>query len=506
MKTILVIEDEEPIRTNILDLLDAEGFEGIGAANGAQGLEAIRCNTPDLVLCDIMMPVLDGIALLERVRADPELAALPIILLTARADRSDLREGMSKGADDYVTKPYTREELLDAIYSRLQRQEAVASTRTPQKSHKATRESAPIRKRLERQTMIVRSEAMRAVQLEAESAAQSPISVLLLGETGSGKEVLAYEIHRRSPRAEGPFVPLNCAALSPTLLESELFGHEKGAYTGADQAQPGLFEMAHGGTIFLDEIGELAPSIQVKLLRVLEDKVVTRVGGRQPRQVDVRLISATHRDLPAEIDAEKFRQDLYYRINGMTLDIPSLRDRRAEIAPLSEHFCQKQCNALERSPIAISPEALAILERYDYPGNVRELKNIIERAVVLCRGDTIEPEHLPPSLRGEAPASRGHKTPNPPPRTGQRPPTEESASDHPDDAPPSSEPTSRVDALAQDIEALEKQRVLAALEECRWNQTKAAGVLGISRRTIINKMKKYGIDGPRKRRTKSRES
>jgi DNA-binding NtrC family response regulator len=512
MKTILVIEDDEGIRSNILDLLEAEGFDGIGAADGAQGLAEARRAAPDLIVCDIMMPVLDGLALLERVRADPELTATPFILLTARADRSDVRTGMSKGADDYVSKPFTREELLDAIHMRLRRREVVASTQTPQGAGKAPSErNAPLSKRRQRHTAIVRSDAMRSVYLEAERAAQSPISVLLLGETGVGKEVLAYDVHRRSPRCDGPFVPLNCAALSPTLLESELFGHEKGSFTGAAQAQPGLFEMAHGGTVFLDEIGELDPAIQVKLLRVLEDKLVLRVGSRQPRQVDVRFVSATNRDLESEVAAGRFRQDLFFRLNGITLEIPALRERRAEIAPLSEHFCQLASDAQGRSAISITPQALALLEKHEYPGNVRELKNIIDRAVALCRGDAIELEHLPPGLRGEGRAAVRRTTPMPNDAKAQRHSDEghraeahraEAHASPADEMPQRGQPESSrsLDELRDDMAELDKRRIVAALDQCAGNQTKAAQLLGISRRTLVSRLDTYDLPRPRKDR------
>ncbi|KYF53572.1 Fis family transcriptional regulator, partial [Sorangium cellulosum] len=245
---------------------------------------------------------------------------------------------------------------------------------------------------------VLRDPAMRALYEQAYRAAPGRISVLLLGETGTGKEVLAQAIHRRSSaaRARGPFLGLNCAALSESLLESELFGHEKGAFTGAVQARPGLFEAADGGTVFLDEVGELPQATQVKLLRVLEEHQVMRVGGRVPRSIDVRFLSATHRDLEAEVARGAFRQDLYFRLNGVTFTIPPLRQRIADIAPLAELFAARACAAFERSQIpAISGEVLALLERYPWPGNIRELRNVMERAVMLCAGDRLLPEHLP---------------------------------------------------------------------------------------------------------------
>ena len=260
--------------------------------------------------------------------------------------------------------------------------------------------------RAEARGAVIKVPAMRALYEQAALAARGIISVLLLGETGVGKEVLARAIHDRSPRAKGPFLGLNCAALSESLLESELFGHEKGAFTGALQSRPGLFEAAEGGTVFLDEIGELPPAVQVKLLRVIEERQVLRVGGRTPRAIDVRFLSATNRDLEAEAARGAFRQDLYFRLDGITLRIPPLRQRVAEIADLARLFLDRAAAQLDLTrPLGLSDEALAVLERHDWPGNVRELRNVIERAAVLCGGNTIVPLHFPAGLGGPKAAS-----------------------------------------------------------------------------------------------------
>jgi two-component system, NtrC family, response regulator AtoC len=470
LKTILVIEDEEAIRANILDLLEAEGFIAVGTGDGASGLSEARRLQPDVIVCDIMMPVVDGLTLLERVRGEPRLKATPFIFLTARAERADVRAGMSHGADDYVTKPFTRRDLLDAIYTRLERHDAMAGPHRPARVPPTSR--TPMQDRLDRQALIVRSATMKALYDQADQVAQTPISVLILGDTGAGKEVLAYEIHRRSPRCNAPFVPLNCAALSPTLLESELFGHEKGAFTGAGQSQPGLLETAHEGTVFLDEIGELSPDIQVKLLRVIEDKLVTRVGSRRPREVDVRFISATNRDLEAEVAKGAFRRDLYFRLNGVSFEIPPLRTRREEIGPLAEHFVRLACDAVARPPLVLAPDTLRALEAYDFPGNVRELKNVIDRAVALCRDATIRPYHLPDTLMAY---------------------TEEVSIEEDLLAPPSP-----FDRLRTDMAKLERERIVEALTLCGGNQTKAADLLGISRRTLVSRLDTYGLPRPRK--------
>jgi len=492
MKTILVIEDDEAIRTNILDLLDAEGFDGLGAEDGSEGLELARRHAPDVILCDIMMPSLDGHAVLERLRADPDLAPTPFIFITARADRDDQRKGMIQGADDYITKPFERAELLEAIYARLQRQKVVQDHAPKSEPISSGRATAP--KRSKRHTAIVRSPAMQKLYAEAEAVARSPLSVLLLGQTGTGKDVLAYEIHRRSRRAEGPFVPINCGAIQKTLVESTLFGHVTGAFTGAKD-RPGLFEEAHGGTVFLDEVGELDLDTQVKLLRVLEDKVVKRLGSSQEREVDVRFVAATNRDLAEAVRQGTFREDLYYRLNGIALGIPPLSERKAEIGPLAEHFCQRACEELGRSSISVSPEALEVLEAHDFPGNVRELKNIIDRAVYLCRGDTLLPEHL----RLE-PSRRVASMPQPVPPEAVTQPSPGVFDPPSSDPTPDSGPVSSVEAYQAAKDELEKKRILAALEETAGNQTRAAKLLGMSRRTLVSRLDKYDIDRPRKKR------
>ena len=314
---------------------------------------------------------------------------------------------------------------------------------------------------------VVEDAGMRALYALAEKVAGSPLTVLILGETGVGKEVLAETIHQRSPRAAGPFLRLNCASLSESLLESELFGHEAGAFTGAVRAKPGLLHAAEGGTVFLDEVGELPPGFQVKLLRVLEDRKVTRVGGLKPYKIDLRFIAATNRDLEAEVKRGAFRQDLFFRLAGMTLVVPPLRERPGEVRGLCELFITRASEALGRRPPRLSPGALHRLERHPWPGNVRELRNVIERALVLCAGSELTEEHLPPAPRG---------TPAPPAAPGVEP------------AP-----------LRGEIESLERQRILDMLARCGGNQTEAARQLGISRRTMVSRLGDYGVPRPRKR-------
>jgi DNA-binding NtrC family response regulator len=299
--------------------------------------------------------------------------------------------------------------------------------------------------------------------------ANTAIGVLILGETGVGKEVMARALHARSQRAERPFVPIHCAALSPALFESELFGHEKGAFTSALTAKPGLLETADGGTVFLDEIGELPEAIQVKLLRVLEDHVVLRVGGVRPIQLDVRFVAATHRDLEAEVERGRFRSDLYFRLSGVTVVVPPLRHRRDEIEGLARTFCEDAAARAGRPAPALSPEALAALESYAWPGNIRELRNMIERATALCDGAVIEPDDLPlDKIAATLPLPAARRSPAPAP--------------------------ARIDDEA------EKARIIAALAQCKGNQTRAASLLGYSLRKLVYLMTRYELPRPRKRK------
>ncbi|EYF08622.1 sigma54 specific transcriptional regulator, Fis family [Chondromyces apiculatus DSM 436] len=345
---------------------------------------------------------------------------------------------------------------------------------------------------------IVRDDAMVKLYALAERVAGAPLSVLLLGETGSGKEVLAEHIHRRSPRANGPFLRLNCAALSESLLESELFGHEKGAFTSAVRSKPGLLETAEKGTVFLDEVGELPASIQVKLLRVLEDRQVMRVGGLHPRPIDVRFVSATNRDLAAEVKKGTFREDLFFRLNGIALLIPPLRARLGEIEPLVSTFAARAAAALGRRAPTIAAETVAALKDHRWPGNVRELRNVIDRAVVLSGGDTVMPEHLlldsgatvtPPPAPVAPAASAAAVIASAP--TVPYDPSLDAGTPHPD-----------LDAggdLRAQLGDLEKRRILDALEKCAGNQTQAAALLGMPRRTFVARLTAYGIPRPRKR-------
>jgi DNA-binding NtrC family response regulator len=459
MNKILVIEDDDAVRSNVLDLLEAEGFEGLGASDGKRGVELAVQQLPDLVICDVGMPGIDGYEVFEILSAQPATAVIPFIFLSARAERADVRRGMALGADDYLTKPFTRAELLDSIRVRLKRRRNGDSQHPPASTAPPASSSAPAAQSSDAE--------MQRLYEQLERVAKGPISVLILGETGVGKEVLAERIHLRSGRS-GRFVPVNCAALTESLLESELFGHEKGAFTGAIATKQGLFEAADGGTLFLDEVGELPPATQVKLLRVLEERKVMRVGGRVAHSVDVRFISATHRDVEREAESGAFRSDLYYRLNGITLHVPPLRERKADIARLAQEFIATGGRAMQRRPPRLSSAALEVLLAYGWPGNIRELRNVIERAVLLCDQDEIRVADLP-SKMASAPAPKA--TPELDPRA----------------------------QLLQQIEEVERARVKEALARCGGNQTQAAELLGISRRTLVTRLAQYDLPRPRKR-------
>ncbi|HET7539486.1 MAG TPA: sigma-54 dependent transcriptional regulator [Polyangiaceae bacterium] len=476
-RRVLIVEDDPAIRANVLELLTEEGYEVVSAQDGADGIALAKARVPDLVVCDITLPKLDGYAVLRAIREDPAIASTPFIFLTAKAERADVRTGMSLGADDYLSKPFTAKELLDAVCIRMRRiSELLARGRAALEKDAEVAPSSHSPAFVPSDGVVVLAPNMRALYDQVARAAASSINVLVLGETGVGKEVLARAVHNLSARKAGPFVALNCAALTESLLQSELFGHEKGAFTGALQARAGLLETAAGGTVFLDEIGELPLSIQTKLLRALEDRKVLRVGARAEREIDVRFVAATNRDIEAEAEAGTFREDLFYRLNGISFTIPPLRERRAEIASLARMFLARYNAELGReTALGLSNEVVQLLENYPWPGNVRELRNAIERAAVLCSGDVLRPEHLPTRVVSG---------------TGGRP-----------SALPGLEST-REDILARarsELQGVERQRILEALEQSGGNQTRAAEALGISRRTLVYRLSELGVPRPRKR-------
>jgi two-component system NtrC family response regulator len=447
---ILIVDDETAQRELVGGFLKKQGHEVLLAGSGAEALGQVKDTRVDLVISDFKMPGMSGLELLRNVKAvNPEI---PFILVTAYGTVETAVQAMKDGAADYVTKPLDLEELQLRI-GRVGEQVRLQSAVRDLQAHLIERH------RLE--GIIGESGRMQEVLALVKRVAPSDATVLIRGESGTGKELIARALHFNSPRAAGPLVTLNCAALPEQLLESELFGHERGAFTGAVAQRKGRFELADGGSIFLDEIGDLTPALQVKLLRVLQERQFERLGGTRTLAVNVRVLAATHRDLEGAIQAGTFREDLYYRLNVVTLQIPPLRERREDIPLLLDHFLRKFARKNRREVAGLTAAARDALLRYDYPGNVRELENIVERAVLLCRGAVIDLEDLPVTLR---PGERG-----------------------PADA--------EVGRLPDLLAGIERQAIRAALERHGGIQTQAAAELGISERVLRYKIKKYGLAG-----------
>jgi len=407
---ILVIDDEPAIRGSLTKFLrDRKGHQVDAAGDGAEGWERLEAADYDLVLTDLVMPRLNGLELIERARTErPEM---PIIVLSGRAVFRDVVEAMRAGAYDFIAKPVEDLEELAAVVDRaLERRRLVAENENLRVTNLALQEALGTAAPAEQ--IVGESREFRHALKDAEVVAPTDSTVLVRGETGTGKELVARLVHRLSPRREQPLVVVNCAAIPATLIESELFGHEKGAFTGAIQRKRGRFELAHGGTIFLDEVGDIPLETQVKLLRVLQEQAFERVGGAQTLQVNVRLIAATNRDLEAMVAQKAFRADLFYRLNVFPITLPPLRQRPEDIPPLALHFARKHAARMRRQLKGIAPEALERLQAYPWPGNVRELENIIERAVILCRDGwlRVDPKGLPAGDAGAA-GGEGHPAP-----------------------------------------------------------------------------------------------
>jgi DNA-binding NtrC family response regulator len=441
---ILVVDDEVSARTALAELLRGEGYTVEVAGDGFKALGKLEEFGPDLILTDLNMPGIDGVELLRKVKeADAEL---PVVLMTAFGGVETAVAAMREGAADYLTKPLNTDELVIVLGRTIE---------TAKLRREATELRSKLKDRYSFDNIVGSSPEMQRVFKTVAQIAPSRATVLLTGESGTGKELVAAAIHHHSPRSAGPFVKLHCAALAESLLESELFGHERGAYTGADRKREGRFEQANGGTLFLDEIGEISLSTQVKLLRVLQEREFERVGGSQTMRVDVRVIAATNRDLKEMVAAGKFREDLYYRLNVINLNLPSLRQRPSDVPALAMHFL-KHFSAENDKPVkTISDAALNQIANYGWPGNVRELENVIERAVVLTDGDTVELHHLPPELeaatrRGGAPAIPGAS-----------------------------------------MDELERYAILKTMESVGGSTSRAAELLGISVRKIQYKLQEY---------------
>ena len=449
---ILIVDDEANARAALAEILREEGYTTETAADGFKALGKIEEFLPDVVLTDLKMPGLDGIGLMEK--ANESRMGATFVVMTAFGTISSAVEAVKKGAYNYLTKPLDFQ-VLEVVVER-----AVEQARLLQENSRLRQK---LRERNAFGHVIATHPSMVKLLRLVEQVAPSRASVLIVGETGTGKELVAEMIHRGSPRAKAPLVRLNCAALSESLLESELFGHEKGAFTGAVGRREGRFEQANGGTLFLDEVSEIPLSIQVKLLRFLQERTIERVGGNETLKLDVRVIAATNRDLRLRIAEGVFREDLYYRLNVVTLEIPPLRQRASDIAELASFFLGRYAQENGKRIEGFTDEALAALTAYGWPGNVRELENAVERAVVLCDGAKVERRHLPGSL------SLGGAEEVAPPIPGSS------------------------------IYDLEKFAILKTLEACKGSTSKAATILGISPRKIQYKLHEYASTTPGER-------
>lgn len=440
---VLIVEDERATRLGLTELVRSWGFVAESAADGEEALQKVTLFRPAIIVTDMVMPRLDGLGLLRALR--DQLTDISIIILTAQGTVESAVEAIKEGAYDYIAKPVDTNRLkilLDKVVER----------------HETLREVKVLRRQLRDQgsfgRIVGNSPGIRRVYRVVEQAAPTAASVLIWGESGTGKELVAQTIHRLSPRQQFPYVPINCAAIPETLLESEIFGHEKGAFTGAVERRQGCFELAHRGTLFLDEIAEMMPATQVKLLRVLQERTFRRLGGRQEQSVDVRVIAATNVNPMDAVQKGKLREDLYYRLNVFAIELPPLRDRKEDIPLLVQSFLNEFNARDARQVRAVDQKAMRVLENYSWPGNIRQLRNVIERATILCGGEFIQPHHLPPELV----------------------------------AAPEVPPVSVTLSPGVTVEEAETRLIRMTLEHMHNNKTRAAAVLGISLKTLHNKL------------------
>jgi DNA-binding NtrC family response regulator len=440
---ILVVDDEAIARESLGDWLKDAGYQVLAAENGPQALEVMEKEKPDIMITDLVMPGMDGIELMKRAKA--QQPKIEVVIITAYASIPTAITAMKEGAYDYIEKPFCPERAELLVKKLAEHQQLVE-------------ENVSLRQRLEDhyrfENIIAKSSKMQRVIEVIKVVAESNATVLITGESGTGKELVAHAVHSQSHRRNKPFVAVSCAALPESLLESELFGHEKGSFTGAYAQKKGKFEFANGGTLFLDEVGEMSANIQVHLLRVLEEKEFTRVGGNEPIRVDVRVISATNKDLRRAIEKQEFREDLYYRLNVVNIELPPLRERKEDIPLLAEHFLNKFASENKKDVTGFSPEATKLLLGYDWPGNVRELENAVERAVILAKDSLITVADLPQENRSLV----------------------------------------RLASTGKNLREVEKNHVLNVLRETGGNYSEAARILGITRMTLYNKAREYGFD------------
>ncbi|MBW1709897.1 MAG: sigma-54-dependent Fis family transcriptional regulator [Deltaproteobacteria bacterium] len=452
-RPILVADSQPEVRTALFEALTRMGYAVALAEDGEEALQKFKADPFELIITGIRMPRLDGMQLLSQVKQ--QSPQTPVIVITGHGTVDNAVDAMREGAFDYILKPFSMEIIKETVVRALNSVKSSASLKTDNKTNDYTDDRRPI---------ITEERVLKRLLDMAKSVAPAKATVLIQGESGTGKELLARFIHKHSDRASGPFVAINCASLPEGLLESELFGHEKGSFTGATARKIGKFELAHQGTILLDEISEMDPALQAKLLRVLQEEEIDRVGGKNPIAINIRVIATTNRNLMEWVKQGKFRQDLYYRLNVIPLYIPALRDRPRDICPLAEHFLRKYSRENGRKLKKLSPESLAQLKSMTWPGNVRELENIIARGVLLAKGSTIEPSDLflDPAVYGSAETQQVKTTKN---------------------------------GRTMTIKEMEKELIEQALVETNGNRTHAAGILGISVRTLRNKLAEYKAMG-----------
>jgi len=460
MAKVLVIDDEVNLRKVLAAMLRRDGFDVTVAENGEQGLAEFQKNGADIVVTDLVMPKVGGMEVLSTVRAaNPDV---PVIIITAHGTVDSAVDAIKAGAFDYITKPFDQAELSAVVAKAAKTNESARRSVRPDLKARAA--------------IIGESPQMQEVYKIIDKVADTPSTVLVTGESGTGKELIATALHGASSRRDKPFIKINCAAIPATLLESELFGYERGAFTGAVTSKPGRFELADGGTLFLDEIGEIPVEMQVKLLRALQEGEFERVGGIKTTRVDVRLVAATNRDLQTEIDAGRFRKDLFYRLAVVPLTLPPLRERRSDIPMLARHFVEKYNRRLNKKIEGIADDALALLQAYPWPGNIRELENQIERVLIFADGPLITAKDLPDAIR-------------------------QGAGVHPGAVPSTPAPTMEVpvgevglkDIVRMKAAELERDLIVKKLEETGGNVTRAARLLQISRKSLQTKMKEFGL-------------
>lgn len=451
MKAKIVVADDEPrIRKMICRLLTDEGYDVMPVENGREAVEALLSFQPDVILLDQQMPVMTGVEALEEIK---QISPNQVVLfVTAFGSISLAVDAVKKGAYDFIEKPFDNDKLLLTV------SRAIEHTRMKG-------EISNLKKSLgeKKSAVIGDNTGLKQVMTQVRRVAETNATVLIHGESGTGKELIARAVHDNSLRSQGPFVAINCGAIPLTLMESELFGHERGAFTDAKEAKAGTFERADGGTLFLDEVGELPLDAQVKLLRVLEERRITRIGGKKAIPVDVRIVAATNRNLDDEVKNGHFRLDLLYRLNVFTLILPPLRERKEDIPLLTNFFIRKYNRTLSLDVQSVSPEAISLLTSYDWPGNVRDLENAIQSSMILCTGGVIRPEHLPDRIKGYELAEAQTVS------------------------------SSSGNSIREINAQMEKELIIEALKKHNFNRTLTAEALNISRKTLFNKMKRYGL-------------